>query len=255
MAASLAYEARPSDAQGNIAWSEVEHQTWQRLITRQTQQIQDKACDEYLQGLACLQLPTDHIPNLSEVSAKLFASTTWQCEAVPALISFDRFFALLAAKKFPVASFIRRPEDLDYLQEPDIFHEIFGHCAMLTHPAFAQFTEAYGKLGLRATSKQRAYLARLYWFTVEFGLVQTDGGSKIFGGGILSSPKETEHAFSSPNAKRREFDMLTVLRTPYQIDHLQPVYYQLPSIEHLYALSKRDIMQDIAQAEQLGLLV
>ena len=253
MNALSVYTAKTADADGNIAWSDTEHHTWQQLLQRQWHHLQDKACDEYWQGLERLNLPHQHIPKLDDVSAVLYQSTGWQCQAVPALISFDHFFTLLSQRKFPVATFIRRPEDMDYLQEPDIFHEIFGHCAMLTHKAFADFTEHYGKLGVNATPKERAYLARLYWFTVEFGLLETPQGRKIYGGGILSSPNETDYAFASKVPQRRDFDVLSVLRTPYRIDVLQPIYYHLHSVNDLYDLAHTDIMSLVHQAQQLGL--
>ncbi|HAR75246.1 MAG TPA: phenylalanine 4-monooxygenase, partial [Psychrobacter sp.] len=144
----------------------------------------------------------------------------WQTAAVPALISFGKFFKLLADKRFPVATFIRRFDDMDYIEEPDIFHEIVGHCPLLTHPAFAIFNETYGKLGLNATKQERLYLARLYWFTIEFGLMgATKETRKIYGGGILSSPSETIYALSDePDC--RAFDLIDVLRTPYRIDQI-----------------------------------
>ena len=152
-----------------------------------------------------------------------------------------------------MATFIRRPQDMDYLQEPDIFHEIFGHCAMLTHPAFADFTAHYGKLGAAASKQERAYLARLYWFTVEFGLLNTAQGLKIYGGGVLSSPQETDYAYASNVPERREFNISDVLRTRYRIDVLQPIYYQLQSVNDLYALANTDIMAEVAKARELGL--
>lgn len=253
MGDAFVYTARHSDEHGHIDWSETEDHTWHTLITRQLSHLQNKACDEYLQGLERLSLPTDHIPALNDISRVLYDATGWQCAEVPALISFDRFFKLLSERKFPVATFIRRPEDSDYLQEPDIFHEIFGHCAMLTHPAFADFTAHYGKLGAAASKQERAYLARLYWFTVEFGLMNTAQGLKIYGGGILSSPQETDYAFASTIPERREFAIGDVLRTRYRIDELQPIYYVLDGVADLYGLAQLDIMAEVAKARALGL--
>lgn len=247
------YTAHQSDADGRIAWTDTEHHTWHTLITRQLNNLPDKACDEYLQGLERLNLPTDHIPVIKEVSSVLYDATGWQCAEVPALISFDHFFQLLSERKFPIATFIRRPEDMEYLQEPDIFHEIFGHCGMLTHPAFADFTAHYGKLGLAASKQDRVYLARLYWFTVEFGLLDTAQGTKIYGGGILSSPQETLYAHGSTVPERRAFDVLDVLRTRYRIDVLQPIYYMLNGVNDLFDLSKLDIMAKVNEAKELGL--
>ncbi|MDF5425942.1 phenylalanine 4-monooxygenase, partial [Vibrio parahaemolyticus] len=167
----------------------------------------------------------------------LMETTGWQVEPVPALIDFDRFFNLLGNKRFPVATFLRTRDEFDYLQEPDFFHEIFGHCAMLTNPDFAAFTEHYGQLGQAATPKQRAYLARLYWFTVEFGLVKEGDKTKIYGGGILSSPGETLYALESDAAIRDPFELQTVLRTPYRIDIMQPKYYVIDDFSQLFKIS------------------
>ena len=153
--------------------------------------IEGRACQEYLDGIEQLGLPHERIPQLDEINRVLQATTGWRVARVPALIPFQTFFELLASQQFPVATFIRTPEELDYLQEPDIFHEIFGHCPLLTNPWFAEFTHTYGKLGLKASKEERVFLARLYWMTIEFGLVETDQGKRIYGGGILSSPKET----------------------------------------------------------------
>ncbi|WP_323844514.1 phenylalanine 4-monooxygenase [Microbulbifer magnicolonia] len=246
------YVARKPDEQGFIHYDDIEHQTWQRLIERQLKVVPGRACDEYLHGLELLDLPRDRIPQLEEVSSVLRRETGWEVARVPALIGFETFFGLLADRKFPVATFIRTPEEFDYLQEPDIFHEIFGHCAMLTNPAFANFTQKYGELGLKATPKERAYLARLYWFTVEFGLLNTSDGLRIYGGGILSSPKETMYALGN-EPERYDFDVLDALRTPYRIDIVQPIYYVLSDLQQLQQLTEIDLMAKVHQAMELGL--
>ena len=188
MGKSTKYVAKTPDENGFIHYTDDENGVWHDLIMRQLDIVQGRACQEFLDGLDILQLPTDRIPQPKEVSEILYQRTGWVVEPVPALINFDRFFRLLSQRRFPAASFIRSREEMDYLQEPDIFHEIFGHCAMLTHPAFARFTEAYGHAGVAAEHKERVLLARLYWFTVEFGLLNTAGGLRSYGGGINSSP-------------------------------------------------------------------
>ena len=196
------------------------------------------------------------MPQLNDVSQVLYAATGWQCHPVPALIGFGEFFKLLSEKKFPVATFIRRKEEMDYLQEPDIFHEIFGHCPLLVNPSFANYTQAYGKMGLNASKEQRVFLARLYWFTIEFGLLDTPKGLRVYGGGILSSPAETEYAINNEDVERKPFNVLDVLRTPYRIDIMQPIYYTLTKVSDLDDIRKfsvEDIMAQIAQAKQLGL--
>ena len=181
------------------------------------------------------------------------ANTGWKTAAVPALINFGEFFRLLANKQFPVATFIRTREQFDYLQEPDIFHEVFGHCPLLTNPAFAHFTHTYGKLGLKASKEDRVFLARLYWFTVEFGLVKSGNDLKIYGGGILSSPGETVYSLDSDIPLRQPFTVLDALRTPYRIDIMQPLYYILPSFDHLFDIAEMDIMTWVEKAKSHGL--
>jgi phenylalanine-4-hydroxylase len=249
------YVAHQPDARGNIVWSDTENKTWQTLITRQLPVLSQVACQAYLDGVEALNLPESHVPQLSDIDSVLTETTGWQTAAVPALIDFSTFFDLLANRRFPVATFIRTPQDMDYLQEPDIFHEIFGHCPLLTNPAFARFTQTYGELGLKASKEDRVYLARLYWFTIEFGLIRSkDDQQSIYGGGILSSPKETEYAMHSQVPERFPFDLMQVLRTPYRIDILQPQYFYIQSIDELFDIANEDIMGAVAEAKKLGLL-
>ncbi len=247
------YISHQADRHGHVNYSDDENAMWQALLKRQSKQIPNRACPAYLEGLERLNLPTVHIPQLRDIDAVLQATTGWQTAAVPALISFSKFFKLLADKRFPVATFIRRPDDMNYIEEPDIFHEIVGHCPLLTHPAFAAFNETYGKLGLAASKEERVCLARLYWFTIEFGLVgQTRDSRRIYGGGILSSPSETLYALSDePDC--RAFDLLDVLRTPYRIDHIQPIYYAIDDLDTLFDIVNSDIMGYVKQALSLGL--
>jgi phenylalanine-4-hydroxylase len=247
------YVSKGADEHGTIHWSAEENDIWRELMARQLGCIQGKACDEFIDGLEKLQLPSDRIPQLDEVSELLLKTTGWQCYQVPALIGFGQFFKLLSEKKFPVATFIRSREEFDYLQEPDIFHEIFGHCPLLTNPAFANFTQAYGELGLNASKEDRVFLARLYWFTIEFGLLKTEHGLKIYGGGILSSPGETAYALNESVAEREMLNVVDVLRTPYRIDIMQPIYFMLNRLTQLDELRELDIMSLVEQAKALGL--
>ncbi|MDI5884655.1 phenylalanine 4-monooxygenase [Cobetia amphilecti] len=257
------YVAHEPDARGRIHYSDQENATWQTLMARQMALVEGRVCREYRQGLERLALPEDRIPQLGEIDRVLEATTGWRTARVPALIPFTRFFELLAERRFPVATFIRSPEELDYLQEPDIFHEIFGHCPMLTHPAFAEFTATYGRLGLAASKEERVYLARLYWMTVEFGMLretQPDGSRalRLYGGGIISSPRETRYALgeladSLECPVHLPFDAVEALRTPYRIDILQPLYYVLESLDDLHELASRDIMALVHEAMALGL--
>ena len=269
---STRYRSPLPNAAGVVRYSDAEHAIWAELHGRQTRAIAASACDAFLHGLDRLQLPGDRIPQLAEVSGRLRRETGWEVAAVPALIPFSEFFALLASKRFPAATFIRRREHLDYLQEPDIFHELYGHAPLLTDPDFAAFTEAYGRIGLAASREDRVFLARLYWFTVEFGLIGTagesgaaatvndrasdgssrHGGIRIYGGGILSSPGETAHAMGDA-PQRKPFELIEVLRTPYRIDILQPQYFVLDSLRDLQALTRVDLLAAVAEARRLGL--
>ncbi|AYC32274.1 phenylalanine 4-monooxygenase [Pseudomonas cavernae] len=246
------YVAREPDADGFIHYPQAEHEVWHTLISRQLKVVEGRACQEYLDGIEQLGLPLERIPQLGELNRVLEQATGWRVVRVPALIPFQTFFALLASKQFPVATFIRRPEELDYLQEPDLFHEVFGHCPLLTNPWFAEFTHTYGKLGLQASKEERVYLARLYWMTIEFGLVDTAQGRRIYGGGILSSPKETLYSLSD-QPEHQAFDPLDAMRTPYRIDILQPLYFVLPELKRLFELAHEDIMGLVQQAMRLGL--
>ncbi len=194
------------------------------------------------------------MPQCKDVSRVLRQHTGWEVAPVPALINFDKFFKLLADKKFPAASFIRSREELDYLEEPDIFHEIFGHTPLLTDPRFAAFTHAYGKAGLAASKEDRVMLARLYWFTVEFGLIHRPGeGLRTYGAGIVSSIGETPYALESDEPQRKPFDPVDALRTPYRIDIFQTVYFVIESFDELFSLAQRDLIALIREARRLGM--
>lgn len=247
------YVAHPVDKNGIAAYTADENQMWHDLITRQTPIVQGRACDEYLNGLKLLNLPKDHIPQCPEISKVLMETTGWSLEPVPALIPSDRFFHLLANRKFPAATFIRRRDEIDYIQEPDIFHEIFGHCPLLTNQALADFTCKYGQLCLTANEEEREMLARLYWFTVEFGLIKTKNGLRTYGGGILSSMSETPYCVESDIPVRKPFDVIDVFRTPYLIYILQPVYFVIDSFDVLFHLTEMDLIGLAHEAKKMGM--
>lgn len=253
MGKSTKYTGKTADADGNIPYTEEEHGVWETLITRQRPYVEKYACDEYLDALDKMHFPTDRIPQPKEVSDVLRKHTGWEVAPVPALIPFGEFFDLLANKKFPAASFIRTREELDYLQEPDIFHEVFGHTPLLTDPRFAEFTHAYGKAGLAANPKDRLMLARLYWFTVEFGLMNTPKGLKTYGAGIVSSIGETPYSIESDEPLRKPFDPIEALRTRYRIDIFQSVYYVIESLDDLFNVAHQDLIGLINEARRLGM--
>lgn len=249
---SSSYVAHQPDANGHVAYSAEENGVWAFLYQRQMALIQHRASQAFLHGLSVLNLPSNRVPQLAEVNAPLQAATGWQVEAVPALIPFGTFFELLANRKFPAATFIRRREHIDYLQEPDIFHEIFGHCPLLTDPVFANFVHEYGKLGLAASKQERVYLARLFWLTVEFGLIREPAGLRIYGAGILSSKGETEYALDSALPERLPFTVEDALRTPYRIDIMQPLYYIIDNFAQIYAVMNDSILPKIRIAMAQG---
>ncbi|MBB70896.1 MAG: phenylalanine 4-monooxygenase [Legionellales bacterium] len=247
------YTAKIPDANGMVDFTAEENSVWQDLITRQIPIVERLACDEFIEGLKILDLPMDRIPQCPELNEKLGQATGWAVEPVPALIPVEQFFELLANKKFPAATFIRRREELDYLQEPDIFHEYFGHCPLLTNQAYADFAQAYGEVALNADKEDRQALGRLYWFTVEFGLMNTPKGLKNYGGGILSSKDETIYAVESDTPIRKPLGRgLDALRTPYRVDIIQPVYYVIDDFAQLYDLITNDVFGTIRKARELG---
>jgi phenylalanine-4-hydroxylase len=220
--------------QGWDSYTAEEHATWVTLYERQSQVLPGRACDAFLRGTEALDLHGQGIPNFERMSEKLRALTGWTVVAVPGLVPDEVFFDHLANRRFPAGNFIRRPDQLDYLTEPDVFHDVFGHVPMLTDPVFADYMEAYGKGGQRALGLGRlANLARLYWYTVEFGLMQTQAGLRIYGAGIVSSRTESIFSLEDPSPNRLGFDLERVMRTPYRIDDFQQVYFVIPSLEHL----------------------
>ncbi len=216
------------------AFSADDHAMWDRLFARQSTMLEGRAADAFLRGLDVLKLSRAGIPDYGELNARLMAATGWHVVAVPGLVPDHIFFDHLANRRFPAGNFIRTPEQIDYLQEPDVFHDVFGHVPMLTDPVFADYMVAYGKGGLRSLSYgSLEKLARLYWYTVEFGLMNTPAGLRIYGAGILSSFGESHYALSDPQPQRRPFDLLRILRTQYRIDAFQETYFIIPSLAHL----------------------
>ena len=211
-----------------------EHATWDTLFARQSQLLPGRASDAYLRGLDVLKLSKPGIPDFAELSDRLMKLTGWQVVAVPGLVPDDVFFDHMANRRFVAGNFIRRPDQLDYLQEPDVFHDVFGHVPMLADPVFADYLEAYGRGGQRAMQHDALkYLGRLYWYTVEFGLIQEPEGLRIYGSGIVSSYAESRFALDDPSPNRIGFDIARVMRTEYRIDDFQQNYFVIPSFDEL----------------------
>jgi phenylalanine-4-hydroxylase len=223
------------------SYSAVEHDRWNRLFRRSLAALQNRACDEYLAMVEALSLSEGGIPDMEKLNDRLEKITGWRVVPVIELVPDDVFFNHLANRRFPAGAFIRPEEQLDYLQEPDIFHDIFGHVPLLANPVFADFMVAYGKGGQRAMQLgQLANLARLYWYTVEFGLIRTAAGLRIFGAGILSSVAESVFALESTSPNRIAFDLGRVMRTKYAIDDFQQTYFVIESFEKLLAACYQD---------------
>jgi phenylalanine-4-hydroxylase len=221
-------------AQDWSAYTPEEHTTWDRLFARQSRQLQGRACAAFLHGLDVLRLSKPGIPDFDELSERLMALTGWQVVAVPGLVPDAVFFDHLAHRRFVAGRFIRRPDQLDYLEEPDVFHDVFGHVPLLADPIYADYMQAYGEGGLRSARFGALHkLARLYWYTVEFGLVEEAGALKLFGAGIVSSHGESIFALDDPSPNRIAFDLLRVMRTDYRIDDYQQTYFVIPSFEAL----------------------
>ncbi|WP_295857602.1 phenylalanine 4-monooxygenase [uncultured Xylophilus sp.] len=227
--------------QGWDAYTAEDHAVWRTLFERQSALLPGRACDAFVAGMRDLPIGADRIPDFRALSAVLKGRTGWEVVAVPGLVPDDVFFGHLAARRFPAGHFIRKRHQLDYLEEPDVFHDVFGHVPMLMDPAMADYIQAYGRGGLKA--QQRGMLdrlARVYWYTVEFGLVQQNDGLRIYGAGIASSATETRFALDDPSPNRIAFDLERVMRTRYRIDDFQETYFVIDSLEALLALDRID---------------
>jgi phenylalanine-4-hydroxylase len=218
-----------------------EHRVWKTLFERQSKLLPGRACDEFIQGMRNLTMDTDQIPDFRRLSEVLMKRTGWQVVAVPGLVPDEVFFDHLANRRFPAGHFIRKPEELDYLEEPDVFHDVFGHVPMLMHPVFADYMQAYGVGGLRARNLgMLPNLARVYWYTVEFGLIKQSEGLRIYGSGIASSYTETFFALDDTSPNRIRFDVERVMRTQYRIDDFQETYFVIDGFEDLLNLAEID---------------
>ena len=226
--------------QGYAQYSAADHDTYRRLYARQAQQLPGLACDEFIAAVQQLGAP-DRIPHFDAISERLMKATGWQVVSVPGLIPEEAFFALLAARKFPVTDWLRKPEEFDYIVEPDVFHDLFGHVPLLFNPVFADYMQAYGAGGLKASRLDACeLLARLYWYTVEFGLIETKAGLRAYGAGILSSAGELRHSIVSVEPQRIAFELKRLMRTKYRIDSYQTSYFVIDSFDQLFAATAPD---------------
>lgn len=213
-------------------YSPEEHETWSLMFARQMASLPAMAADEYLKALNLLELPANEIPRLMDVSQKLEAATGWRITRVEGLVPEKEFFECLSQKLFPCTDFIRRRGELEYTPSPDMFHDIFGHCPLITNPYFADFYEYFGKAALRANPEQLIKLQRIYWFSVEFGLIENPQGIRIYGSGILSSVGEVPNSLGNA-VRRHAFDFSKVADQYYEIFHMQEDLFVIPSFEWL----------------------
>ena len=218
-----------------------EHAVWKKLFERQTKLLPGRACDEFVAGMHALPIGADQIPDFRQLSDVLMQHTGWEVVAVPGLVPDEVFFEHLANRRFPAGQFIRKPDQLDYLEEPDVFHDVFGHVPMLMNPVIADYIQAYGAGGLKAKQLgMLEQLARVYWYTVEFGLVEQPDGLRIYGAGIVSSYTESIFCLDDPSPNRLRFDLERVMQTRYRIDDFQETYFVIPHLETLLDLAKTD---------------
>ncbi|MSU91290.1 phenylalanine 4-monooxygenase [Rhodobacteraceae bacterium 2CG4] len=223
------------------AYSPAEHGRWDRLFARSREVLEGRACAPFLDAVAKLRLSSGGIPHMRRLSDRLERMTGWRVVAVRGLVPDEVFFDHLANRRFPAGAFIRSEAEMDYIEEPDVFHDIFGHVPLLADPTYAAYLEAYGRAGARAMARGRLKnLARLYWYTVEFGLIEEAGALRLFGAGIMSSTAESMFALEDPSPHRVRFDLGRVMRTDYIIDDFQQVYFVIDSFEALLAECERD---------------
>ena len=232
------------------AYTSQEHQRWTRLHERQMQVLPGRACDAFMDGLSVLDLHGEGIPEFRALNEQLLPISGWTIVAVPGLIPDSVFFDHLANRRFPAGNFIRSEAEFDYIEAPDVFHDIFGHVPMLTNQVFADYMQAYGQGGLRALNLNSLdALARLYWYTVEFGLIASPKGPRIYGAGIVSSPAESCFCLESPSPNRIGFDLLRVMQTRYRIDDFQETYFEISDFNDLFRATSQDFAPLYKQLE------
>jgi phenylalanine-4-hydroxylase len=236
-------------------YTAAEHALYRRLFERQAKLVPRYACPEWIDAIARLESAAREIPRFDQVSRQLRAATGWEIVAVPGLIPDDAFFTHLANRRFPVTVWLRRPDEFDYIVEPDVFHDFFGHVPLLFDRVYADHLHEYGKGGLKAMRLDAVkMLARLYWFTIEFGLMRTAGGIRAYGAGLLSSGGELAYCIDDPRPRRLPFELERIMRTEYQIDRYQDTYFVIESFEHLMRETAPDFTPIYARIRSLPVL-
>ncbi|RZZ83739.1 phenylalanine 4-monooxygenase [Pseudoxanthomonas winnipegensis] len=234
------------------SYSAADHRTWGQLFERQRALLVGRACDEFLAAQDAMGLSADEIPRFDDLNVVLGAATGWQLVGVEGLLPELDFFEHLAHRRFPVTWWIRRPEQIDYIAEPDLFHDLFGHVPLLMNALFADYMQAYGRGGVKAHGigpQALVNLTRLYWYTVEFGLIDTPQGLRIYGAGIVSSKGESLYCLESAAPNRIGFDLTRVMRTRYRIDDYQKTYFVIDSFEQLIQATAPDFTPLYAELE------
>ncbi|MET0311578.1 MAG: phenylalanine 4-monooxygenase [Burkholderiaceae bacterium] len=238
--------------QAYASYTPDDHETYRKLYERQAALVPGRACDAFIQALPSLGVK-DRIPRFGEINERLYKATKWEIVAVPGLIPEVPFFTLLANRKFPVTDWIRKPEEFDYIVEPDIFHDLFGHVPLLFNPVFADHMQEYGKGGLKAHGLGACeLLSRLYWYTIEFGLIRQADGLRAYGAGIISSPGELRYAVESPEPQRLPLDIERVMRTRYKIDTFQQTYFVIDSFSELFEKTAPDFTPVYARVRDMS---
>jgi len=236
------------------AYTEADHDTYRRLYQRQSALLPGLACDAFIDALPLLGA-SEHIPRFEAINERLKPATGWELMAVPGLIPERPFFELLANRRFPVTDWIRKPEEFDYIVEPDVFHDLFGHVPLLFNPVFADYVQRYGAGGLKAHDLDAGeLLSRLYWYTIEFGLIQQTDGLRAYGAGILSSSGELRHSVTSPQPQRIALNLQRCMRTRYKIDEYQATYFVIKGFDQLFELSAPDFTPLYAAVRAAGTL-
>jgi phenylalanine-4-hydroxylase len=248
------YEEAAADFSVEQRWDRYtpeEHALYRRLFERQSKLVPLYACPEWIDAIGALDAARE-IPKFTEISRRLRKATGWEIVAVPGLIPDDAFFTHLANRRFPITVWLRKPEEFDYIVEPDVFHDFFGHVPLLFEPTYADHLYEYGKGGLKAMRLDAVkMLARLYWYTIEFGLMNTPQGVRAYGAGLLSSGGELRYCVEDPKPRRLPFDLERVMRTEYRIDRYQDTYFVIDSFEHLMRETAPDFTPIYARIRKL----
>ena len=238
-------------------YGDEDHTTWATLYARQREVLKDRACDEFIAAQDAMGMTPDRIPKFAELNEVLSKATGWTLIGVEGLLPELDFFDHLANRRFPVTWWIRRPDQIDYIEEPDLFHDLFGHVPLLMDPVFADYLQAFGRGGVKAHAlgpDALMFLARLYWYTVEFGLIRQKDGLRIYGSGIVSSKGESIHCLESDAPNRIGFDLERIMLTRYRIDTYQKTYFVIDSFEQLMDATRPDftpIYEKLAQLDSI----